>query len=363
MNPQLERALVAADEGRKDEAQVLLARVIKEEPKNSQAWFLLSKLVNSDRQRITFLRKVLAIEPGHEEARRWLAELAPEPVAGEEATVPPAASTAEPAGPTADHPASMEMAEASNGQPAVAVVEETTVVVVRSLEPTGEEAVEMTFSQAGPPEPPPAGVFEETIAEEWPISESSPPESAPADVFEESIAEEWPVSESSLAESAPAEAGHETAVEESPAEPAMPGAMPISTDPLDFLAQSEANTLPPWMAEDDPKTAAMAATAVAPAEAKREAPAADVPDWLRHDLQEGWSESKEPESRRVLWRSGQVEPSGPAEPAGSPAADGPAGEAAKGRGFAASNLFLGLLIILAIAVLLVLLYSLYQLVV
>lgn len=103
MNVHLQQAMGALKEGKPGEAQVLLARVIKEEPENEHAWFLLSSLVASKEQKITFLRKVLTLNPEHSGARQQLARLlerspetpAPKP-AGKVATTPQTPQPTEP---------------------------------------------------------------------------------------------------------------------------------------------------------------------------------------------------------------------------------------------------------------------------
>jgi hypothetical protein len=75
MNEKLQQAISAARDGQKTEAQVLLTQVLKEDPDETQAWFLLSTLVDSESKKIAYLGKVLALEPDHQMAQKMLARL------------------------------------------------------------------------------------------------------------------------------------------------------------------------------------------------------------------------------------------------------------------------------------------------
>jgi hypothetical protein len=86
MTRKLQQAIKAARAGQKKEAQVLLTQILKDEPNDVHAWFLLSHVVESEQKQIAYLRKVLALEPGHEKAVQRLAQLEtpkPLPVAEE----------------------------------------------------------------------------------------------------------------------------------------------------------------------------------------------------------------------------------------------------------------------------------------
>jgi hypothetical protein len=77
MNQHLKQAIAAARAGKKPQAKVLLARVIKDEPENVNAWFLLSSLADTEEQKIQHLQKVLELQPGHPAAAEQMAELVP----------------------------------------------------------------------------------------------------------------------------------------------------------------------------------------------------------------------------------------------------------------------------------------------
>lgn len=75
MSEKLQQAISAAKNGQRTEAQVLLTQVLKENPNETQAWFLLGTLVDSEQKKIAYLGKVLALEPDHQMARKMLARL------------------------------------------------------------------------------------------------------------------------------------------------------------------------------------------------------------------------------------------------------------------------------------------------
>lgn len=75
MNEKLQQAISAARSGQETEAQLLLTQVLKENPDETQAWFLLSTLVDSESKKIAYLGKVLTLEPDHQMAKKMLARL------------------------------------------------------------------------------------------------------------------------------------------------------------------------------------------------------------------------------------------------------------------------------------------------
>lgn len=75
MNEKLQQAILAARNGQETEAQLLLTQVLKEDPNETQAWFLLSTLVDSEQKKTAYLGKVLALEPDHQIAQKMLARL------------------------------------------------------------------------------------------------------------------------------------------------------------------------------------------------------------------------------------------------------------------------------------------------
>lgn len=75
MDIKLQRAVVAAREGKKETAQVLLADLIQENPADADAWFLLSHLVDSEERQRAYLKRTLILDPNYEKAQQRLQQL------------------------------------------------------------------------------------------------------------------------------------------------------------------------------------------------------------------------------------------------------------------------------------------------
>ena len=69
MTPTLQDAIAAVRAGETERAQLLAADVIRDNPDDAHAWYLLSQLVDSDARRALYLRKTLALDPEHARAR------------------------------------------------------------------------------------------------------------------------------------------------------------------------------------------------------------------------------------------------------------------------------------------------------
>jgi len=75
MNQKLQQAIAAARSGNNKKAQYLLTQTLQENPEETQAWYLLSLLVDSPEKQITYLNRVLELNPAHEKAQEKLAAL------------------------------------------------------------------------------------------------------------------------------------------------------------------------------------------------------------------------------------------------------------------------------------------------
>ena len=84
MTATLQEAITAVRRGETERAQLLTAEVIRDNPDDAHAWYLMSQLVDSDARRAAYLSKVLSLDPTHERARAELGarptEDAPQPV-------------------------------------------------------------------------------------------------------------------------------------------------------------------------------------------------------------------------------------------------------------------------------------------
>ena len=77
MTQKLQQAIQLARQGDKQKAQYLLTQTLQEEPENTQAWYLLSLLVDSEAKQAAYLQRVLALDPAHEKAQSRLSGLMP----------------------------------------------------------------------------------------------------------------------------------------------------------------------------------------------------------------------------------------------------------------------------------------------
>ena len=68
MNPEFQQAIEMTRAGDKVGAQKTVANILKENPDDANAWYLLSLLVNSDQKRAVYLSKVVSLDPNHEKA-------------------------------------------------------------------------------------------------------------------------------------------------------------------------------------------------------------------------------------------------------------------------------------------------------
>lgn len=151
MNPKLQQAIAAVRSGQKKEAQFLLTQVLKEDPDESQAWFLLSQIVDSEQKRLVYLRKTVDLNPDHELAAQRLAQLeGVEPVA--EVSLPEEAVEADPELAMETYPEAEEEVEPEGNEPewgepmaasdiAVPEVSEPFDTLTEMLAPVTEEPV------------------------------------------------------------------------------------------------------------------------------------------------------------------------------------------------------------------------------
>lgn len=80
MHPKLQQAIVATRSGRKKDAQHLLIDILRDNPSDADAWYLLSQLVESESRQVSYLEKTVEIDPGHPKAKQRLMQLGAIPV-------------------------------------------------------------------------------------------------------------------------------------------------------------------------------------------------------------------------------------------------------------------------------------------
>lgn len=71
----IQQSISQARAGNKAQAKKILAQVVKQEPKNTRAWYLLSYVVDDKEQAIYCVNKVLEVDPSNEQATARLQEL------------------------------------------------------------------------------------------------------------------------------------------------------------------------------------------------------------------------------------------------------------------------------------------------
>lgn len=73
----IKQAVTQAKTGNKAGAKQILSQVVKKEPGNTRAWYLLSQVVESKEQAIYCLKKVLEVDPANEQAIKRLNSIDP----------------------------------------------------------------------------------------------------------------------------------------------------------------------------------------------------------------------------------------------------------------------------------------------
>jgi hypothetical protein len=87
-------AIAAARAGEAERAQLITAEVIRNNPDDPNAWYLLSQLVDSDSRRAVYLAKTLSLAPDHPRARAEYDQLPPGLISVAVPGVPPAEAIA-----------------------------------------------------------------------------------------------------------------------------------------------------------------------------------------------------------------------------------------------------------------------------
>ncbi|HSM55619.1 MAG TPA: hypothetical protein VK879_05625 [Candidatus Sulfomarinibacteraceae bacterium] len=277
MKEQLQEALLAVKAGEEERARVLLAELLREDPDNVPAWTLLSKLADSDVQKAAFLRKVLALEPGHAYAQQELSRMGalspPQAVQAGEAT---ALSEAE----AADKP------EAESPPPDFD----------QSLD-AGQEGDEEQWAEEGEivtADPPDDSL-------DWFLPEAQEEEAIESSLEElgreSAVSEDLFAGEPAAAESAGSEAASGSEVTDDAVDDEE-----RDYDPSDYAAQEKSGTVPPWLPEEEVSAVQPEAEEQPEQETQAEAGAGLVeeglPDWLQEEPEPDWLELEEDDEVR-----------------------------------------------------------------
>lgn len=352
MKEQLQEALLAVKAGEEERARIILAELLREDADNVPAWILLSKLSTSDVQKAAFLRKVLALEPGHAYAQEELSRmgaLSPPQAqpAQEVAAAEPGVSEVE-----AEAPAEFEQPQTDSGD------HEGTDV---DAAPWAEEGDIVT---AEPPDDSLDWFLPE--AEEEEAIESSLEALSREDAEPEALfAEETAPAEAAPAEAAPAEA---TAAEEPAAD--APAEEARDYDPSDYAAQEESGTVPPWLPEEDvsivqPEAEAQPAEEAQPGTGEERAGddsrlmEEGLPDWLQEEPEEDWLEPEEDEEVRRRRQAQLAEEMRAADTEARLAAAMASGRGKPEEGAPTSPWLVGALALIAALVFLLIFYAAY----
>ena len=70
-----QEAIQKANDGDIQSAQIILASIVRQEPRNARAWYLLSQVIGDRNREIDCLKKVLEIEPNSQQAKARLEKL------------------------------------------------------------------------------------------------------------------------------------------------------------------------------------------------------------------------------------------------------------------------------------------------
>ncbi len=91
MADQLDSALLALQNGEKEQARLILANLLRVDPKNELAWYWLATCVDSVQQQLDCLMRAIALNPANSQAQAALVKLdqaAPPPNNKPEAVLP-----------------------------------------------------------------------------------------------------------------------------------------------------------------------------------------------------------------------------------------------------------------------------------
>jgi hypothetical protein len=390
MNQHLMQAIAAARAGKKPQAKVLLARVIKDEPENVNAWFLLSSLADTEEQKIQHLQKVIELQPDHPAASEQLAELAPtppEPVA--EVMHDYAAESAEPMPdndavpemfpfPQIDMPPddvpedpdeAMAWLERLAADQGANLDELPTLSAARSTADDTMEypALDMAEMESDVPDDPDEAMawLERLAADQGANLDELPSlfqREETAD-FEESAEEDqfpW-LEDDSLEDDlfleAPPTTIEPSRTEEDEREESA-RTLHVSND-FDFVSQSKGDSIPSWLAGEEDFIAADTVITGMPAETDEQPEPENLPDWLNEESVEGWVGDEGEKSGQVVWKAGEGDESRKPTP---PAAKKTTRPAAKKQTAAAgsSNLYIILLVLVAVVLTVAILYVLFN---
>lgn len=361
MKQQLREALEAVKEGNEEEARVILAEFLRDDPDNVPAWVLMSKLATSQGQKVAFLRKILSLDPEHTYAREQLAAsgAAQPQIAQPDAEAPPPVVDAGEAAETAGDPESTEGGPEIAEEPEWPTEQAQEVEGAEDLAAPADESADFfpeeeedvaPAAEAPPVEPPPMvhtddaveapEVFESPEAEQETDEEAEPAE--PAFPEEEEVEEDvgdidW---DRFLRDEAGVDVFDEGSEEDL--------TMPVSEDDSDYEAQAEGDTVPPWMDQGETLVDERF-PAESEQEEEGEEPAVEeeeIPGWLHEPPDDSWlAEPSEEEKVSAAEKEARIAAAMAASPDRPAAAED------------SNTVLVGVLVVLALLVFLALVYA------
>lgn len=394
MNQHLKQAIAAARAGKEPQAKVLLARVIKDEPENVNAWFLLSTLADTEEQKIQHLEKVLGLQPEHPTARQQLAELVPSPPTPVEEDLPDISEEDEEPTPdmfplpdvdeapseipddpeeamawlerlAADQGAPMDELPSMMAQTVIDVPDFDTAELENDLDdvqPLEEVFAEEAVEDEAPEDPDEAMAWLEQLAAE----QGAPLDELPTMLDDEEEAEEDSFSwlddafeeeeEPDYLDATPtliSQQDEDTESEDYP-ESDTAKTLAVSDDSFDFVSQSQGDSIPSWLVGDEEFISADTLLTGSPEEIEEEAEPDNLPDWLNEMPADDWEGEEGKKSGQVVWKAGEGDENLKPVP---PAAKKEAKAAVKKTAAPKDNsIYIGILVVLAIILLLAILY-------
>lgn len=78
INQQLDKAFNLVKEGEKRQAIIIIKEILKQEPENVSAWWLMANALSDEDEKINCLERVLVLDPSHQKAQKLMDKLNPD---------------------------------------------------------------------------------------------------------------------------------------------------------------------------------------------------------------------------------------------------------------------------------------------
>ncbi len=366
MNQHLKQAIAAARAGKEPQAKVLLARVIKDEPENVNAWFLLSSLADTEEQKVQHLEKVLELQPDHAVASQQLAELVPpSPAAVEEAILDTfeddSHSTIDIEDPPDDPDEAMAWLEELAADQGAPIDELPSLANDLDTADTVLDLPDLDDIEAedtAPEDPDEAMAWLEQLA----ADQGAPMDELPT-LIDEEDGDKTEIETFPWLDEADDDIDYqelptlidEAVEEDDTAEPAK--TLAVSDESTDFVSQAEGDSIPSWLVGDEDFISADTVITGPAEEVVEEKEPENLPDWLNEMPADSWEGEEGKKSGQVVWKPGEGDDSlKPTPPTAKEKSKPAAKQTAESKGD--NNFLLALLVIFAIILVFAILYLL-----